>query len=99
MSNSSSRLVYLAGIYKSLQSVGSAVTFQLDNALTSYMTMLLSNWILPCVAIVLATPVAWLMVHDHSEDESQEVVLGTSEQDGTELTPMEKEGKRSKETV
>lgn len=72
LTNSSSRLAYLAGMYKGLQSAGAAIMYRLDSLEKPYMTLLLSNWILLPVSLVIAFPVAYWMVHEHSDVESEE---------------------------
>lgn len=80
LTNSSSRLAYLAGIYKGLQSAGAAVMYRLDSLETPYMTLFMSNWILLPVSLVIAFPVAFWMVHEHSDVESnQELATSTEE--------------------
>ena len=70
LTNSSSRLAYFAGMYKGLQSAGAAVMYRLDSLEKPYMTLFISNWILLPVSLVIAFPVAFWMVHEHSDIES-----------------------------
>jgi hypothetical protein len=70
LSNSSSRLAYFAGMYKGLQSAGTAVMYRLDSLEKPYMTLLISNGILLPVSLIIAFPVACWMVQEHSDVES-----------------------------
>lgn len=70
LTNSSSRLAYFAAMNKGLQSAGAAVMYRLDNLEKPYMTLLISNWIILPVSLVIAFPVAFWTVHEHSDIES-----------------------------
>lgn len=59
-------------MYKGLQSAGSAIIYQLDTWEVPYMTLLISNWVMLPLSLIIAAPVAYYMVHEHSEDASLE---------------------------
>ncbi|KAI8649838.1 UNC93-like protein [Fusarium keratoplasticum] len=67
LSNSSSRLAYFAGMYKGLQSAGAAIMYRLDSLKKPYMSLFISNWALLPASLILALPVAYYMVHEHSD--------------------------------
>ena len=75
LTNSSSRLAYYAGMYKGLQSAGAAIMYDLDRREEPYMALFLSNWGLLVGSIVLAFPVAFFMVQEHSEDADADQVM------------------------
>ncbi|KAJ4231196.1 hypothetical protein NW757_013930 [Fusarium falciforme] len=72
LTNSSSRLAYFAGMYKGLQSAGAAVMYRLDSLEKPYMALFISNWVLLPVSLILVFPVAYYMVHEHSDVESDQ---------------------------
>lgn len=72
LSNSSSRLAYYAGMYKSLQSAGAAIIYRLDSLEVPYMSLFISNWALLPGSLIVAIPVACFMVHEHSDTGSDE---------------------------
>ncbi|KAI5459210.1 major facilitator superfamily domain-containing protein [Mariannaea sp. PMI_226] len=67
LTNSSSRLAYFAGMYKSLQSAGAAIIYRLDSLGVPYMSLFISNWAMLAGSLIVAFPVAYFMVHEHSE--------------------------------
>ncbi|KAF5013126.1 hypothetical protein FDECE_846 [Fusarium decemcellulare] len=91
LTNSSSRLAYFAGMYKGLQSAGAAVMYRLDSLEHPYMALLISNWVLLPASLILAFPVAYWMVHEHSDVDSVEEIVKSSEMEmekpATEMKP------------
>ncbi|KAM0419058.1 hypothetical protein ACHAPT_011997 [Fusarium lateritium] len=79
LTNSSSRLAHFTGMYKSLQSAGAAIIYRLDSLEKPYMTLFISNWVLLPGSLIFAFPVAYYMVHEHSDvelDQELEVSVG-----------------------
>lgn len=69
VSNDLSTLAVLAGLYKSLQSAGAAVSFALDLHLVDYMTILGINWGLCALGLIAATPVMYSKIKNHTAQE------------------------------
>jgi hypothetical protein len=69
MSNNSRKLTILAGFYKSLQSAGAAIIYRIDALKVPYMNIFASTWGLLAVGLVIAAPVIWTKVTDHTEVE------------------------------
>ncbi|KAF5314841.1 hypothetical protein D9619_006929 [Psilocybe cf. subviscida] len=67
MSNDPARLAHLAGIYKSIQSAGSAGSWRADAVKTPYMAMFISTWALLGAGLVFALPVLYFRVKNHTE--------------------------------
>lgn len=89
LSNSSSRLAYLAGMYKGLQSAGAAIMFRLDSWEKPYMTLFISNWVLLPVSLIIALPVAYYKVHEttiDTEEEAQAAAMGSKDAEEAEKT-------------
>ncbi|KAJ1926944.1 hypothetical protein FBU59_007267, partial [Linderina macrospora] len=53
ITNDASRLAHYAGFYKSMQSLGAAVSWQLDAKNVKYRTQLITNWVLLDVSALL----------------------------------------------
>lgn len=64
MTNNGRKLANFAGFYKGIQSVGSAVTWRLDDLKIPYMTMFASNWGLLAGSLLVALPVILWKVED-----------------------------------
>lgn len=64
LTNSGRRSSNYVGFYKGIQSAGAAVMWSRDSAKLSFKSELLSNWILLMVALVCATPVILMKIHD-----------------------------------
>lgn len=64
LTNSGRKLANFAGFYKGIQSVGSAVTWALDDHKISYMNMFASNWGLLIGSLLCALPVILWKVED-----------------------------------
>lgn len=65
MSNSARKVSYFAGFYKGIQSAGAAIMPQLDQRGASYLTELISCWVLLAGGLLVAFPVIWLKITDH----------------------------------
>jgi ABC-type cobalt transport system substrate-binding protein len=64
LSNSGRRSANYVGFYKGIQSAGAAVMWSRDSHKMTFKAEFLSNWILLMVALVCATPIIWLKIHD-----------------------------------
>lgn len=64
MTNNGRKLANFAGFYKGIQSVGSAVTWRLDDMKIPYMHMFASNWGLLAGSLLVALPVILWKVED-----------------------------------
>lgn len=69
MTNNGRKLANFAGFYKGIQSAGAAITPAIDSANTPYMTEFASTWGLLAGSIVIAFPVVWWRVTDHTSVE------------------------------
>lgn len=65
MSNSARKVSYFAGFYKGIQSAGAAIMPQLDQSGASYLSELISCWVLLAGGLLIAFPVIWLKITDH----------------------------------
>lgn len=72
LSNDSEKTAYYAGFYKGIQSAGAAIAWRLDAYGTAYMSMLASSWALVQGSMVIAIPLVFFMVTDHTADEESE---------------------------
>lgn len=76
LSNSARKVAVYAGFYKGIQSAGAAVVWRLDATGAEYMSIFASCWALCCGSLVLAAPVIWFYVKDHTEAEEDIQDLG-----------------------
>ena len=83
LSNDSEKTAYYAGYYKGIQSAGAAVAWRCDALKAPFMSMFASSWGLIEGSLLLATPLIFFKIKDHtgetpedilSEDEFQPVV-------------------------
>ncbi|KAJ1596223.1 hypothetical protein NDA14_001226 [Ustilago hordei] len=79
-SNDLSKLGYLAGFYKSIQSAGAAGAFAMDNDKHSYMTNLAVTWGLCAAGMLFAIPVIALRVKEHTDPLQEVTVPGRAEE-------------------
>ena len=84
LTNTGRKLANFAGFYKGIQSVGSAITWRLDDMKIPYMTMFASNWGLLAGSMVVALPVILWKVEDTSAVEKD---LAFSDEADAEVTP------------
>ncbi|KAH8784762.1 DUF895 domain membrane protein [Hyaloscypha sp. PMI_1271] len=64
LSNSGRRSANYVGFYKGIQSAGAAVMWSRDSHKMSFKDEFISNWVLLMVALLCATPVIWVKIHD-----------------------------------
>ncbi|KAL5337789.1 major facilitator superfamily domain-containing protein [Aspergillus crustosus] len=84
LSNNSRKLANYAGFYKGIQSAGAAGMWAMDFNGTSYMTMFASCWGLIGASLLIAAPVIFFRIKDHTDleedlkfsDETAEEVTG-----------------------
>lgn len=69
LSNDSEKTAYYAGFYKGIQSAGAAVAWRLDALGTAYMSMLASSWALIQGSMLIAVPLIFFMISDHTDEE------------------------------
>jgi len=67
LSNNSRKLAIYAGFYKSIQSAGSAIIYRLDALEKPYIALFGSTWGLLLGSLLIAAPVVFLQVKDHTE--------------------------------
>lgn len=79
-SNDLSKLGYLAGFYKSIQSAGASGAYAMDNDLHPYMTNLAVTWGLCAAGIILVMPVIALRVKEHTDPLEEITVPGRAEE-------------------
>lgn len=82
-SNDLSKLGYLAGFYKSLQSVGAVGAFAMDKDLHPYMTNLAVTWGLCVAGMLFVIPVIALRVKEHTDPLDEVTVPGRAEEIAT----------------
>lgn len=76
LSNDLSKLAFLAGFYKSLQSAGGATGFAMDSGSVAYMTILAVTWAVCAVAMVIVLPVLYFRVTNSTSPLSEVTVPG-----------------------
>lgn len=74
LSNDSEKTAYYAGFYKGIQSAGAAIAWRLDAYGTAYMSMFASSWALVQGSMVIAIPLIFFMVTDHTEEEEVNIL-------------------------
>lgn len=79
-SNDLSKLGYLAGFYKSIQSAGAAGAFAMDNDKHPFMTNLAVTWGLCAVGMLFVVPVIALRVKEHTDPLQEVTVPGRAEE-------------------
>ncbi|KAH7204859.1 major facilitator superfamily domain-containing protein [Fusarium redolens] len=67
MTNNSRKLANFTGFYKGMQPTGAAIAPQLDVKRVSYMGQLYTCWGLLAFSLILASPVIWIKVTEHSD--------------------------------
>jgi MFS family permease len=77
LSNSGRRSANYVGFYKGIQSAGAAVMWSMDSRKTSFRAEFISNWVLLTVSLLVAAPIIFLKIKDHTEIE--EDLKGTDE--------------------
>jgi hypothetical protein len=87
LSNNGRKLANFAGFYKGIQSAGGSIAPSIDAEKIAFMTQFATNWGLLAGSIVIAAPVVWLKVTDHTDvdkdiafvDETKEEVVATND--------------------
>ncbi|TKY87990.1 hypothetical protein EX895_003086 [Sporisorium graminicola] len=79
-SNDLSKLGYLAGFYKSIQSAGAAGAYAMDNDKHPYMTNLAVTWGICVAGMLFALPVIALRVTEHTDPLQEVTVPGRAEE-------------------
>ncbi|GAC75375.1 uncharacterized conserved protein [Moesziomyces antarcticus T-34] len=79
-SNDLSKLGYLAGFYKSMQSAGAAGAFAMDNDKHPFMTNLAVTWGLCAAGMIFIIPVIALRVTEHTDPLQEVTVPGRAEE-------------------
>lgn len=79
-SNDLSKLGYLAGFYKSIQSAGAAGAFAMDNDKHPFMTNLAVTWGLCVAGMLFVIPVIALRVKEHTDPLQEVTVPGRAEE-------------------
>ncbi|KAJ5622343.1 hypothetical protein N7528_005575 [Penicillium herquei] len=77
LSNSGRRSANYVGFYKGIQSVGAAVSNNLDARSLSYKKEFISNWVLLAGSLIFAAPVIFMKIRDHVAVEDD--LAGTDE--------------------
>ncbi|CBF84836.1 hypothetical protein AN1427.2 [Aspergillus nidulans FGSC A4] len=67
LSNNSRKLANFAGFYKGIQSAGAAITWALDFNETPYMNMFASCWGILCGSLLIASPIIFFKIKDHTD--------------------------------
>ncbi|PWY71474.1 MFS general substrate transporter [Aspergillus heteromorphus CBS 117.55] len=69
LTNNGRKLANFAGFYKGIQSAGAAGMWRMDAEKTPYMTELASCWGLLAASLLIAAPVVFLKIKDHTDME------------------------------
>ncbi|KPI42960.1 UNC93-like protein [Cyphellophora attinorum] len=85
LSNNGRKLANFAGFYKGIQSAGGSISPSIDAEKVAFMTEFAANWGLLAGSILIAAPVVWMKVTNHTElekdlvftDETREEVVAT----------------------
>lgn len=67
MSNNPKKTSLYAGFYKGLQSAGAGIVWRLDALAKPYMTLFASSWGLVGGTLLIAIPVVWFKITDHTD--------------------------------
>lgn len=67
MSNNPKTTAFYASLYKSVQSAFAAIAWALDSRKTSFMAMFGSSWGLVCGLLIIACPLVFFLVTDHTD--------------------------------
>ncbi|KAH7914440.1 major facilitator superfamily domain-containing protein [Hygrophoropsis aurantiaca] len=71
MSNDTNKLAVFSGFYHSMQAAGAAGVWRLDAVGTPYMSIFLSTWCLVAAALILALPMIYYRIKDHTTIEDE----------------------------
>ena len=82
LTNSGTKLAFFAGLFKAMQASGAAIVFRLDALELSYMNMFATTWGLLGGSLLVAFPVIWYKVQNHSE-EQEDYDTGTQKNNQT----------------
>ncbi|EGW31298.1 uncharacterized protein SPAPADRAFT_61870 [Spathaspora passalidarum NRRL Y-27907] len=77
LSNNPKKTALYAGFYKGIQSAGAAIAWRLDAIGVSYMALFASSWAMIQVSMLIAAPLIFWYIKDHTsadEDHMDEVV-------------------------
>lgn len=86
LTNNGRRLANYAGFYKGIQSAGSAVAFRIDAQGIRYMAQFASCWALVAGGLVVALPLIWFKVTNHTSIEED---LKFSDETFEEVAPLQ----------
>ncbi|KAL6450586.1 hypothetical protein SBY92_000831 [Candida maltosa Xu316] len=83
LSNNPKKTALYAGFYKGIQSAGAAIAWRLDALHTPYIDMFASSWALVQGSLLIAVPLIFFMISDHTalEDDDMENVVDDAELD------------------
>ncbi|PAV21676.1 MFS general substrate transporter [Pyrrhoderma noxium] len=87
MSNDPSKLAYMAGFYKSLQSAGAAGIWRADGVSLPFMNIFISTWALLVGGLIFALPMLYYRVTDHTDLEDETIARMDEHGD---IRPVEK---------
>lgn len=101
LSNSARKVAVYAGFYKGIQSAGAAVVWRLDATGAPFMAIFASCWALCCGSLIVAAPVIWLYVKDHTDtvEDLKDVDVDVVEALENQEPEMEKEHAEVRERV
>lgn len=74
LSNNPKKVALYAGFYKGIQSAGAAIAWRLDAIETPYMTMFASSWALAIAGLLIAAPLNWFYITDHTDAEKDGLI-------------------------
>lgn len=91
-SNNPKKVALYASFYKSLQSAFAAIVWRLDAMLVSYMSLFLSSWALIQGTMLIAAPLIFFHITDHTapEDDGIEEILDENELKSVKSSHVEK---------
>ncbi|KAL4802877.1 major facilitator superfamily domain-containing protein [Aspergillus unguis] len=96
LSNNSRKLANFAGFYKGIQSAGAAGMWAMDFNNTSYTTMFASCWGLLGAALLIASPIIFFRIKEHTELDDD---LKFSDETVAEVTGLELSGQAQSHPV
>ncbi|KAI8804824.1 major facilitator superfamily domain-containing protein [Cladochytrium replicatum] len=76
-SNDLTKLGYLTGFYKSIQSAGGAIAYAMDRDEHPYMTNLVTTWCICVGGLLIALPVLYSRITDHTVEDAEKTLAAT----------------------
>lgn len=93
LSNNPKKVALYAGFYKGIQSAGAAIAWRLDAIAIPYMNLFASSWALVQGSLVIAIPLLWFKITDHTDamQDGLDNVVGLDEIEAVKSTTEHRE--------